>query len=216
MSQHEPRADVLAARPRTNPSSSEHPKMVERRLSAACHAHNDRLTGAFLRVASYLPRDPEPRMAWVNRRRASNPLACPSLNIVQLAQRAMLDAILTGDRTIREETALAIDALGEELKAAMLAPYQAWANGEPSAIDAGMIASKETSEALHALTVALGTRSPGDYERAIKEANEATAALKPFCEAARFAASRPTSSTNSTSRTSSRTSSSRRPLSAVR
>lgn len=189
MNQHEIGSTVLAPRSATtHAASATHPRLTERRLVAACQAANDRLTPAFLRVATHLARDPEPRHAWANRRRASNPLPCPSFNLVQYTQRALLEAVLSGDRDAIEKTALEVEALGAEMLAAMLAPYTAYAHGEPSFITSGLAATKEVSEASAATTRALVTRSAGDIEAALHESIEAVVAIESFCEAARHEA----------------------------
>lgn len=174
-SQHKRNPSVLAP----------HPRVTAARLEATCLEANNRLTPAFLRTALHLSKDPEPRFSWVNRRRTSNAPAAPSIEIVHLAQRALCDAVLSGDRDQMEKTAIEVQSLCEEMLAAMLAPYHTAVNGETTITASALAAHKEVSEAAHAIAIALVTKSPGDVERAVRESKEADVALDAFRDTAR-------------------------------
>jgi len=182
---HENGDRVLAAHATPTAATKPHPRLSARRLNAECEEANRRLTPAFLRIVLHLPRDPEPRFAWTNRRRASNPLPAPSQNLVEYAQAAMLEALATDDAAVIESTALEINALGSEILSAMLTPYRIWANGDVSITSAGLDALREISEASPAIALALVTKSTGDVERAVHGSVRAIGALEPFCQIAR-------------------------------
>ena len=145
-----------------------------------------RLDTAFLAIVADLKCVPSPRHPFDNRRREGNTFAPVGSDAVAIGQTVMSAAIQTGDRTVIESTAQRIRHWVAEIEAAMLVDYNARANAAPCIQSIGLTAHKEVGEAAHAMTHAMVSRSPGDAERAIQEANEARVALGEFVTTARL------------------------------
>lgn len=139
-----------------------------------------RLNDAFQKIVAHLPRLPEQRFLWTNRRRASNPLPVPGTDAVHAAHVALNAAIKTRDPVVIEATALEVEVYLTELRAAMLAPYTALATATPSVQATGIDAHREMNDAECAITETLVSSSPAAMERALREGTEAWLALDRF------------------------------------
>lgn len=115
-----------------------------------------RLRSAFLELVKHLKRVPtEASSWWYNVGRDDNPVHAKGRDAVVASQLAMQAAVDTHDPVKIEETAEAIGNYFDEMKAAALLPYLERAGGSlPTAL---ADASRETSEAMHAITM-LGLR----------------------------------------------------------
>lgn len=142
-----------------------------------------RVRGAFLAVVGALSCRPEPRSAWDNAARDENPADPKGWDAVVAGQIAMKAALATGDVHVIEETANRVRHYGEELTAAMLAPYLERMGGS---VECALVdASRETHEALHFLTLAgLRPRCRATLDRAAREAREAIARLRTWTDTA--------------------------------
>lgn len=132
-----------------------------------------RLAAAFIEMVGALKSRPEPRSWWDNV--ASPDRADPKgLDAVLAGRIAINAAITTRDTTMIEETAARVGRYFETMRAVALAPYTALANKEISPRDAKIRASKETTEALHAIYTA---PDAGVDARTIQEIDEAIEAM---------------------------------------
>lgn len=109
-----------------------------------------RLTAAFVEMVNALPCRPSPRHWWDN---VASPgrLAFKGRDAMLAGRIAMDAAIATGDRTTMEATAQRVAVFFDTLKSSALRTYTAISSGELTLDGARIRASKETSEAMHAI-----------------------------------------------------------------
>lgn len=123
-------------------------------------------------MAKALPSRPEPREPWDNIARGR--AAYKGRDAVQLGQDVMRVALASGDKTMIEESAQHIAHYFEELKHAALDDYLEFISGTMTLDEARVMASKEGTEAVHAIVASF---TGADYQLTAREVDEAIEAL---------------------------------------
>jgi hypothetical protein len=133
---------------------------------------------AYLLQVGLLPCRPEPRARWDEHGRECPRFPTPAWREVEDSRAALRAAIATGDEAIIAGTYTRIGAFYDTLKEAATAEYPA--PRPRSAAHAYLALVKETTEAIHAATVAQHEGTPGAWARAKQEAREAAVAIAGF------------------------------------
>ena len=138
-----------------------------------------RLTTAFLRLTAALPRGvtPSPAHWWYNVARGSNALPFKGRDAVRAGQSVMDAAISTGDQHIMEETAHLVVEFFDAMERAALRRYHEIAAGAITIEQAMLAASRETTQAAHAVSVYAINRDAESLNAAIREAIDALETL---------------------------------------
>ncbi|MBA3891592.1 MAG: hypothetical protein H0X64_13790 [Gemmatimonadaceae bacterium] len=130
-----------------------------------------RLSAAFVEMTGALKCRPEPRAMFDNVAREEGAARPKGYDAVLAGQIVMKAAIQQGDPTVIEDTARRVAHYFDELRAAALTDYLERSHGAEALL---VDASRETSEATHALTLAaLRPRCRATLERAAREARQA-------------------------------------------
>jgi hypothetical protein len=134
-----------------------------------------RLASSFVEMVGALPRRPEPAHVWHN---VASPgrVAVKGFDAVVAGWIAMNAAVATGSIAIIDETAHRVERFFDDMKAVALSPYYAHSRGEISMTDARVRASKETTEAIHAILTS-GLAANDACPLTIREIDEAIGAL---------------------------------------
>ncbi len=133
-----------------------------------------RLNSAYVEQVGALRSYPEPRHLWANVASGGR-LPHKGKMAVACGKIAVRAAIATGNMATIEETAHRVERYFDACKAAAIADYTAIADGVIGLDDAMVRASKETTEALHAILAASVNEATSDLT--VREIDEAILAL---------------------------------------